>query len=211
MPKIIIPGKQSEIVKTENGYKRFVVEGDRQVEVRIMPPSKEAIKSLGMRSNRYILSPISINPLYIEKKIAIDKAKIMRSIAIMNSLQRQEYLKKNTPIDFWPHKGYFKYKITCGKCGDEIAIVWSKDSTIKDWCDLHYLTKFDSRSWYGCVAVNVSPIDDQLGFNCACGEDTRDYRANKSLPPIMKGLMMDYVKERRGFGHSKAAFLVEKQ
>lgn len=211
MSKTIIPGKQSEIVKTEEGYKRFVLEGDNRTEVRIMPPSKEALRSLGMRSNRYILSPISINPVYIERQIATQKAKVMREVAMMNQMQRQLYLKEKSPIDFWDHNGYSRYKITCGKCGDEIALVWAKDSRLQDWCDLHYLTKFDKTSWYGCVAVNVSPIDDQLGFNCACGEDTRDYRANKSLPPILKGLMMDYVKERRGFGHSKAAFLVEKQ
>lgn len=73
-------------------------------------------------------------------------------------------------------KGMKKYKVVCGKCGEDIAELWATSPKLEDWCDLHYLSWHDLNDWHGCIAVNISPLDQTLGFECACGNDTRDFR-----------------------------------
>lgn len=76
-----------------------------------------------------------------------------------------------------------KYKIVCSNCGDTVAFIHATDSKLTDWCNLHYTCESDGVNWHGALAVNLSPIDSCLGFECACGQDTRDFRANNTLPP----------------------------
>lgn len=213
MGKKVIPDKDQK-PQEKKPFKRYVLHGDQKIEVEVKTPSLEAIKALGLRTKRRIVSDIAVNPPWIERGIAIEKAQLMRSIAHMHpTKERPQFFKKNFPIDFVPDKqskGYEKYTITCVNCGDVVAFVWAKDGTLRDWCDLHYICEHDKNTWYGCMAVNVSPIDGQLGFECACGEDTRDYRANQNLPRVTKQLMMEYSNKHRGFGHKDAAFVALK-
>jgi len=220
MPKQIVDpkkGLQRPPLNTEapkEAYRRFVLYGDQKVEVRAVPPSKEALKTLGLATRRQIVGPIAINPLTIEKEIALQKADLLRSIAMMNNLQREQWLRDNAPVDFVKdkkEKGYSRYNVTCVQCGDAIAVVWAKDDELKDWCDLHYICEYDKHTWHGCMAVNVSPIDQQLGFECACGQDTRDYRTNKELPPITRRLMVEYILEHRNFGTTTSAYIALKK
>ena len=78
--------------------------------------------------------------------------------------------------------GYKQYEVKC-KCGNDIAVLWAKDETLTEWCDLHYLCEHNKKTWKGCMAVNISPIDLTLGFECTCGNDTRDFSANTTLSP----------------------------
>lgn len=213
MGKTIIPDKNAKAPE-EKRYRRFVTHGDRQVEVEVKTPSKEAVNALGMRTRRKIFGDIAINPPWIERNIAVTKAKLMRELAHMHPKERMRYLREHTPIDFVEDKqakGYHQYNITCVNCGDQVAVVWAKDDTLKDWCDLHYMCEHDKNTWRGAMAVNVSPIDGLVGFECACGEDTRDFRANKELPRVMKQLMIEYSNTHRGFGHAKAGFVAMKK
>lgn len=78
--------------------------------------------------------------------------------------------------------GMSKYNIVCSNCANVVAEVYATDLTLKDYCDLHYICQTDGKNWYGALALNLSPIDGKIGIECACGQDTRDFRANNTLP-----------------------------
>lgn len=181
------------------------------VQVRKASVSGEAIKALGQyRHKREIIGFIAINPPDIERSIARYKAEIMRSMAMMSPGERADFMAKG-PIDFVKDKGNRnKYFITCVRCGEKIAYVWAKNDKLQDWCDLHYLSWHDKSSWYGCFEVSISKVDGHIGFECACGEDTREFRTNNSMPPIQKQLMVEYSLEHREFGTKKSAFVAVK-
>lgn len=220
MPKLVIDeekGLQAEKKDKEapkNEFRRTTLHGDVEIELRVVPPSKEAVKALGMRTRRTIVGPFGINPLYYEKKFGKKKTEMLRSIAEMKSnVERETWLKKNAPVDFVENKeemGYKQFLVKCVQCGEDIATVWAKDETLIDWCDLHYITAHDKNTWYGTMSINVSPIDQRLGFECTCGEDTRDYRANRQLPPVMRNLMSEYSLKHRDFGMPNSAFIAVK-
>lgn len=174
--------------------------------VRKLPPSKEALKGLGMRTHREIVGHIAINPPDIAKKYAFQKAEILREMSLMTAVDRERFIEKG-PIDFVVDKdGRQKYELLCSRCGEKVAYLWARNEQLEDWCDLHYLCSYDKDSWKGALAINVSPIDGKLGVECACGEDTRDHRANRTLPPIAKRLMIEYSIKHRDFGNSNSRF-----
>ncbi len=71
--------------------------------------------------------------------------------------------------------GFKKFKVICNNCKALIANVRASDKTLKDFCDLHYVCQHDGHYWKGCMTVNISPYTGQLGFECTCGQDTRDF------------------------------------
>jgi hypothetical protein len=109
-------------------------------------------------------------------------------------------------------KEYKNYEIICGNCGDLIATISLKDEDIDNWCNLHYIseakiriekikegkkiTKIEHGEWHGCMAVNVSPTDGKLGFECACGNDTRDFRMAQLTNPIAIAKLRENMKGR---------------
>ena len=169
-------------------------------------PSKEAIRGLGMRSKREIIGHMAINPPEIEFSIRMLKANILREMALMTPDERQVFTE--TPIDFVKDKGNRKrYEIKCVRCGDVVAYVWAENEKLENWCDLHYICWYNKSSWRGGRAINVAPIDGQIGIECCCGEDTRDFRAGKGMPPIQKSLMIDYTHRHRDFGLPTSTFI----
>jgi hypothetical protein len=70
---------------------------------------------------------------------------------------------------------------------------------------------YDKRSWHGCMTVNVSELDGMLGFECVCGEDTRDFRRAKNMPGVMKALRTEYSMNHRQFGKQTSSFLAVKK
>lgn len=177
--------------------------------VRGIKPSAEAIKALGKFNDRHeIIGLIAINPTAIEREILQVKTNLLRSIALLTQKQLEQ-MKALGPIDFVKNKqekGYKKYELYCNQCGENIGYLWARDETLTDWCDLHYRCWYDKNYWNGAMSVNISPVDEQLGFECACGEDTRDYRANKTLPPIQKRLMTEYSLRHREFAKPTSKF-----
>lgn len=190
----------------DNTFKRFVKQGNKKVELRVVPPTKEAIEHLGNDTFKTVYGSLAINPPFIERSIAKQKAELVRSLALMQDKDRKHFLK--TPVDFVADKtGYKQYDIICARCGDAIANCWATDDTLEDWCDLHYMCWHDKNTWYGAMSVNVSKIDGKLGFECACGEDTRDWRMNKSLAPVVKQLLIEYSMKHRDFGKPTSKFV----
>jgi len=106
-------------------------------------------------------------------------------------------------------KGMKRYEIICAKCGDKVAEVSALDSKLTDWCDLHcysesrlektfeweevpYQLKGKLKTkrvkvyksvgkWHGCRSIQISDKDGKLGIECACGQDTRDFRVKNNL------------------------------
>jgi len=98
------------------------------------------------------------------------------------------------------------YKIVCGDCGSDIAYIYATDEKLTDWCDLHYTCIKIKNHWNGCMTVNISPIDGTIGFECSCGNDTRDYRANSTLPPHIIKEIWDKNLQGREFGTKQSKF-----
>lgn len=130
--------------------------------------------------------------------------------------------------------GMKKYVVTCSQCSAVMAHVHAPDKSLTDWCDLHYLTQTKTEEyeveyseinkkgkevlktrketrifWHGCMAVNISPIDQSLGFECTCGQDTRDFRANTTLPSKEKEKWVKKTQIGRKFGETNSQFKVK--
>lgn len=106
-------------------------------------------------------------------------------------------------------KGMKQYLITCGNCGADMAYIYAKDKKLSDWCDLHYISENTGTEWKGCVATHISPIDGQLCFECACGQDTRDFRANTTLPSKIALEIAEKNLIGREFGKRNSKFKVK--
>ncbi len=177
-----------------------------KIRVRKIEPSGEAIKGMGLRTKQEIVGHMAINPPEIENEIRMIKARILREMTMMRPSERMLFCE--TPIDFVPDKeNRKKYWIICSRCEDKVAYVWADNEKLDNWCDLHYVCWFNKESWHGAAAINVSPIDGKLGIECACGEDTRDFRAARGIPPIQKELLIDYTLKHRDFGVPTSKFL----
>jgi len=116
---------------------------------------------------------------------------------------------QKNPIDCPRSKGMKKYEIYCSDCGDLIAYINADNEQLDNWCNLHYVSEakigketqifheekkikgkikliakereVEIGEWYGCMGLQISPIDDKLGFECSCGNDTRDFRIKNNL------------------------------
>jgi hypothetical protein len=135
--------------------------------------------------------------------------------------------------------GYTKYQITCNNCGEIVGECYAKDETLKDFFDFHYIvyselveekkTVYEQNDedgkplekqkkvikketvgyWRGALAINISPIDGHIGIECTCGEDTRDFRANTTLPKPARDLKISQTKEGREFATDDSRFNVK--
>ncbi len=178
-----------------------------KIKVQRAQPSKEAKRALGLRSHIDIVGHIAINPPEIEHRYRLEKAKILRDMAEMLPAERIAFIARG-PIDFVEDKtGLSRFEITCSTCGEKVAYCYAKNEKLEGWCDLHYLTWYDRTSWYGAATVNISPIDGKIGFECHCGEDTKDHRCTRGLPPVQRMLMIEYSMKHRAFGHSESKFI----
>lgn len=176
--------------------------------LRVIEPSEEAKNKLGKYTKTHtIISKFAINPNSIERLIARKKAEIFQRIALMGKDEKKDFM-AGEPIDFVEDKGKRKrFNINCVRCGEKVAYCWAFNEALEGWCDLHYICWYDRKSWHGAMALNVSPLDESLGFECACGEDTRDFRGNKNMPPIQKRLMIEYTMTHKEFGKKTSKFL----
>lgn len=118
----------------------------------------------------------------------------------LSKMSPEEKLKQK-PVDCPRAKGLTKYEIRCRECGDLIAYVNAENEQLDGWCNLHYVSEaklgFEYQNfnvngklkkkkivigeWHGCIGLQLSSIDDKLGFECACGNDTRDFRIKNNL------------------------------
>jgi len=172
---------------------REVIIGGQKFRVRKIVPSSAAIKGLGARTKRVIVSHMPIEPRDLQKKFAMKRADILREMALMSAADREMFIDKGV-IDFVTDKG------------EKVAYVWAANDKLDEWVDLHYICWYNKESWRGALSINVSPIDGRIGIECACGEDTRDFRTAKHIPPIRRTLMIEYSLKHRQFGSPESKF-----
>lgn len=107
-----------------------------------------------------------------------------------------------------PHDktGYNRYQVICNECSEVAGYCWAKDATLQDYFDFHYYQYTDGQVWHGCLTPNISPIDLKLGIECCCGNDTRDFRANLTLPRRQAMIKESQNSEGRAFGKPGSKF-----
>lgn len=95
--------------------------------------------------------------------------------------QQQEIFKKKQKRMTCPRNkaGLTKFTVVCNQCNDVVGELYAKDASLSDndWCDLHYICKAVRGKhvtlWHGAMSVNLNPDTGQVGFECACGNDSR--------------------------------------
>lgn len=63
-----------------------------------------------------------------------------------------------------------KYNIYCKSCNQLLGYFHSiKPSLDGEYYNLHHVAKYDKKSWYGCLGINVNPYNLKVNFECCCG------------------------------------------
>lgn len=133
-------------------------------------------------NNETIISFFPVDPAGCECEAMIDSIQNLPAEVIERKKASKGILRCPKNKD-----GYKHYYIYCRNCEARIATLYAKDRSIgTDWCDLHYQSKAvvdkvksDDKGvavgghWEGCFSVNIEPKTGRLGFECACGNDTR--------------------------------------
>lgn len=192
-----------------NKGKRYVEEDGKRRKIGMNRVSEDLAKRTPSNKFRVVIGHFAINPPHIEKGIKHEKARIIREVSRMSPKEKAEFFDSD-PIDFVEDKkGLKQFFIYCNNCGDVVAYCWAKKANLEGWCDLHHITYNDREMFRGCITPNVSLVDGRLGFECACGEDTRDHRKGSTLPPQARRLMIDYVMAHRDFGKETSSYRAE--
>jgi len=105
------------------------------------------------------------------------------SFATLNEQQKKAKIDKLGYYECPANKqGKKRFEISCNNCGEVQGYCWATDATLTDWIDFHYVQWTNGSQWFGCFTPNVSPVDGKLTLECTCGQDTRDFRVNMTLP-----------------------------
>lgn len=125
-------------------------------------------------------------------------------------------------------RGKKKFLVKCNECKEKIGVCFASDETLSDWVDFHYISKVQLVDeeiqviddlgkmkkgkvqkvyWTGALGINISPIDQKLGFECACGNDSRDFRANTTLSKKAREEFIRVTSEGRELGKDNSKFL----
>lgn len=102
-----------------------------------------------------------------------------------------------------------RFKIICRECGELQAYLWATNSTLEDWCDCHYVQWHDGEYWHGCFTPHISPVTQRLCFECTCGNDTRDFTLNLTLPGSLAQQKEAQNKKGREYSKADSKFLVK--
>ena len=140
-------------------------------------------------------------------------------LAELSDTQRRELIEKTKFLECPRDKtGMKRYEISCSGCGDLVGYCWATDPTLTHWCDFHYVQWVQGRKirnkddyaweWRGCFTPHVSPVTEQLCIECCCGQDTRDFRANMTLPAGSAMAIENENRKGRAFNRLDSKFKV---
>lgn len=101
-----------------------------------------------------------------------------------------------------------RYEVICSKCNQRQGYLWATTPTLEDWCDFHYVQWTPGDYWRGCFTPHISPVTEELCFECCCGNDTRDFRANMTLPAVIANQHEARNRYGRKFGRKESKFFV---
>jgi len=127
------------------------------------------------------------------------------------SIQERKRLLEQTPFITCPRDktGMTRFQIMCGRCNHRQGYLWATDATLIDWCDFHYTQWTRGDYWRGCFTPHVSPVTEQLCLECCCGNDTRDFRANMTLPQHIAERKERENRIGRHFNQPDSKFIVQ--
>lgn len=132
-----------------------------------------------------------------------------KRLAMATEKERLKLIEENSPIMCPRDKSKMQqFVIFCQKCGDAQGYVYATDDKLSDWCDFHYLQWTEKGEWRGCFTPHLSPITEELCFECCCGNDTRDFRANSKLPYSLAMTMEERNSVGRRFGHKDSSYVL---
>jgi len=114
-----------------------------------------------------------------------------------------------TPVTEGLAVGMKQYEVTCKACKEIMGYCWATDSTLKDWREFHFVQWESKKKWHGCLTPHISPVTEQLCLECCCGQDTRDFRANTTLPSRIISKIEKKNIVGRDFGNSDSKFLTK--
>jgi hypothetical protein len=138
----------------------------------------QALTSRSKKVKVYSFFPCDKANCPCQKMIFEWKQKIGRA----SQKERQELLSKIKHLECPRDKvGMQRYEVVCTNCGELQGVLWATDPSLRDWCDFHYIQWSDGVKWHGCFTPHISPITQELLFECCCGNDTRDFRANMTM------------------------------
>lgn len=179
--------------------------------LRQINASQEAeftLKHILKKQRQDIYSFFPIDRAYCECKQLIHDYKM--KLAQTNDEGRRDIVSSVTHIECPRDKSAMtRYKVVCRDCGEIQAYLWATNNSLEDWCDCHYTQWHDGSKWHGCFTPHISPITEQLCFECTCGNDTRDFTLNKSLPGALAAQIEEKNKKGRAYGKQDSKFLVQ--
>jgi hypothetical protein len=167
--------------------------------------SKERVFEMGKEKTREIVSFFPYDKWDCE---CVDLVKETRSeLEKMAVKDRVEYMRKQGVMEC-PHSktGKKKYFIKCNVCRELQGYCWASSDKLIDYSDFHYIQWHDKKQWHGFFAPHISPIDGRLCFECCCGNDTRDFRANMQLPTKIAEAIEEKNAIGREFGKVNSKF-----
>lgn len=135
--------------------------------------------------------------------------KMKGKLAEMPPNKREQFV-KDTKVFVCPKNktGYNRYELECKNCHQILGYCWASTPELLDWFDFHFTQWTDGKFWYGCFTPHISPITQKLCLECTCGQDTRDFRANMTMPSKLSTMIEDSNKVGRDFGKSDSKFEV---
>lgn len=177
-----------------------IIKASQDVETRMKLTKSEQL-------NIYSFFPVDQAECDCQDEIMVFK----KRLATMKPADREQLIAQMGHFECTRTKiGLKRYEISCSVCGQVQGYCWATSPDLHDWCDFHYTQWTDGKQWFGCLTPNVSPITGQLGLECCCGNDTRDFRANVALPIREAVKKEDSNKEGREFNTKASKFTVRR-
>lgn len=132
-----------------------------------------------------------------------------KKLAMSNQRDRQTMIEQQPFIECPRDKSKMtRYEIRCSACKDLQGYIWARSATLEDWCDFHYVQWTKGDVWHGCFTPHISPITEELCFECCCGNDTRDFRANMTMNERQAMLQEARNRYGRKLGRPESKFFV---
>lgn len=178
-------------------------------EIPVSPKQSTMLKASGKRRHEvYSFYPIDKADCVCQDYINEWRQKMAR----MDEAGRDAELEKTRHIEcprVKQNTGYKRYKVVCNKCNRPQGYLYADSPKLNDWFDFHYVQWHYGKYWYGCFSPHISPITEKLHFECACGQDTRDFRANRSMPGPLAYEKELENRKGRDFGKADSKFRLE--
>lgn len=124
---------------------------------------------------------------------------------IVVPMDRESFTRRLSGVEV----GMAWHEITCKACRKVQGYCLATNGTLRDWDEFHYTQRNDGKKWHGCMTPHVSPITSQLCLECCCGQDTRDFRANVTLPLRIAIGIEEKNRVGREFGRFGSKFLTK--